>query len=111
MGMTALQVRIRKTLALVLPLVLVATGVALPVLDRDLSRDGPVLEAEHHSTCPVAHDHTLCSHAGAARWLPSPTGALPRSSRVELPTVAPGRRAPGVPLRGRPCHPRAPPLA
>lgn len=73
--MTALRIVTKKGAALVLPLLLVASSVVVPTLDRDLFGTFPVLEAEHHpSTCVVGHDHTICQQAGGGRWIQaSPT--------------------------------------
>lgn len=110
MAMVALQTRGRKLLALALPLLLVATGVVVPTLDRDLFTDGPVLEAEHHpSTCPVAHDHTLCSQAGAGRWLLTEPPSPRLSFRRVLPSLRPASHPPFMDRDRHSSHPRAPP--
>ena len=52
--------------------VVLLVGLAVPTLDRHLAGGGPGIEVEHHpSTCPPAHDHTVCVQIG--HRLPTPT--------------------------------------
>lgn len=102
----------RRSLALVLTGVLVATSVAVPLLDHDRGARTPALETEHHpGTCAVGHDHRICILAAASLWLGAdddhrPVGRLePRS--IAAPPVPEPSFQPTATLH----HSRAPPVA
>lgn len=101
----------RKLPALILPPLLLAIGVVVPLLDRDLYDRGPVLEAEHSpSACVVAHDHTICTQVGASRWAPAKPAVPWLSFRRQTPPPSSESRIQLRSLRKGSRHPRAPPL-
>lgn len=70
--MTTRTDTLRRLLAPLLATLLVASSVAVPVMDADGPGNGPVVESEHDAgSCVVGHDHTVCSQAGANRPLPT----------------------------------------
>ena len=89
---------------------LVATGVALPMLDRDLYAAGEVIEPEHDAgTCAVAHNHALCMVWAGSELLASisPSGPLAYPGVVLLAAESTG---PGLSVAElRPANSRAPP--
>lgn len=103
--------RIRRSLALVLTGVLLATSVAVPLLDSDAGSPTPAVETEHHrGTCGVAHDHQICVLAGASQWLDAGDGYRP-PDRIEIHRI-PAPVAAGPPLSRAFSlhHSRAPPV-
>lgn len=99
-----------KRLATGLAVWMLALGVTIPFLDRDLLGSEIAVEAEHHEECSVpAHDHTICSQFGKQPWATSPDVAeQTRPASVEDAVtseqdVVPQRRL------ARPTNPRAPP--
>ena len=88
---------------------MVALSVAVPLMDGSDSFAGPTVEAEHHGSACVLHDHTLCTQVGAnlslvVEVLPArrPPPAIP------LPEPVTSRSYSGPPLAKT--HPaRAPP--
>ena len=57
---------INRRLIASLTTALIATlSVAVPLLDGGETSPEPVLESEHSSSCPVAHNHTVCIQFGA----------------------------------------------
>lgn len=99
----------RRLVAALTTFLVVALGAVVPLLDGDRARVGAALEAEHHGSCVVVHDHTICTQIGAnLALIPETPGPrrLPVPVHAERPPVADGPSA--VELDGT--HlPRAPP--
>ena len=110
--MSAHKKRIRRRLIASLTTALIATlSVAVPLLDGGETSPEPVLESEHSSSCPVAHNHTICIQFGASssERVPKSDHRVPRSE-VRLVSVA----IPALPQShglDTPLLPRAPPPA
>jgi len=89
---------------------MLAVGVTVPFLDRDLLGSDIAIEAEHQAACSLpVHDHTLCSQYGKQPFAIHPADveqALPPSI-VEA--VAPVQDAIPPSRLSRPTNPRAPP--
>lgn len=98
-------------LAAPLSALIVVLSVAVPLLERADIRHESAVESQHDpSTCPTAHDHTVCTQVGANHVAPSggvgrrpqptsfasraPASAAPRGSAP--PTLGPPSRAPPV---------------
>ena len=92
---------IRRVVSTALAALVVLLSAAVPLLERADRPHEPVVESEHNpTTCPPAHDHTICtqvgsnlavpsrppSHLAAARWLHAD---LPAGSRTVLPVTSP----------------------
>ena len=101
----------RKALSAVLWTTMLAIWISVPFLEQaDLVHD-PIIESEHSSsTCPPAHDHTVCTQVVANLAAPS-SGTLmkqkdfvvwdPSLFETDVPlqfTFAQGHRARGPPL-------------
>lgn len=104
--------RARRYISIGMSALMLTLSVAIPLIERaDLVTD-PVLESEHNpSTCPRAHDHTVCTQVGANLALATrrvecsiTTAVATIAARVEAPD---GRTV--VSIEGNPS--RAPPSA
>ena len=89
---------------------ILAFGVIIPSLDRDLADPAIAIEAENHESCGhIRHDHTICIQFGRQDWT---TGS---SLRLQVFPPTSGEAAPAVSdvppefLRLIPTHSRAPP--
>ena len=57
---------IRQAVALGLSAVMLVLWISVPLLEHADLVDEPVVESEHNpSTCPTAHDHTVCAQVMA----------------------------------------------
>lgn len=52
-------------MAFVTSALMVALSVAVPLMDGSDPFAGPTIEAEHHGSACVLHDHDLCTRVGA----------------------------------------------
>lgn len=102
----------RSPAALLLALLLAATGAVSPLLDAGPADRGTRVESTHDpSRCGVGHDHGLCRLLAGSDGAPPPAGPdrrLPDEEHREA-----GRRstdAPTPPSRALP-EPRGPPAA
>lgn len=105
----------RRLVAALTTALVVALGVVVPLLDGDRALVGAALEAEHHDSCVVVHDHTICTQVGANLALiaetPSPR-RLPVPVHAERPPTPDGPaagEADGIRLPRAPPSPRAQP--
>jgi hypothetical protein len=74
--------RYRIAVSTPLATLMLALGVAVPVMERADFARAPVVESEHEpGTCPTPHDHTVCTQVGANHAAPGRDGAR-RSSAV-----------------------------
>ncbi|MBI4538779.1 MAG: hypothetical protein HY704_04625 [Gemmatimonadetes bacterium] len=103
---------IRKAIAITIIGVLGGLPVGVPILDRDLVREHPVVEAHHHpGACVRSHDHTLCTAWGSLRVASHsrPIAHVPEEVRLLLRTPVDVATLARLDLASP--HPRAPPLA
>lgn len=89
---------------------MLALGVTVPFLERDLLGFDVAIEAEHQDACSLStHDHTICSQFGKQPWVRSPDDVeqiLPESIEDE---DRPEQDALPVRWLSSPTNPRAPP--
>ena len=89
---------------------MLAVSLAIPILERPESVNGPVLESEHDpETCPTGHDHRICTQVGGNLSAPSMVQEhrlayviLPVASSTETPRGASAGFAEGHPARAPP---------
>jgi len=63
---------IRQAVSVGLSAVMLVTSMSVPLLERADVVGEPVVESEHNpSTCPPAHDHTVCTQVVANLAAPS----------------------------------------
>ena len=89
---------------------MLAIGVTIPFLDRDLLGSDIAIEAEHQEACSVAtHDHTVCSQYGKQPWAKSPDDVEQLFPPTAEESVTAERDALPPKRLARPTNPRAPP--
>lgn len=108
--MNWLRESLAKRLGTGLAVWMLALGVTIPFLDRDLRGSDVAIETEHQDACNLpTHDHTICSQFGKQPWARSPDDVeqiLPESIEDE---ERPEQDALPVRRLSSPTNPRAPP--
>ena len=108
--MTGTQGRIQDRFIAALAGWIVALGVIIPSLDRDLLGSELAIEAGHDETCAHPHhDHTICIQFGKHRWSRGSSIPLQVFPPVAGESVSVRYDAPVEALRPIPTRSRAPP--
>ena len=103
---------IRQAVSVGLSAVMLVIWISVPLLERSDLVNEPVVESEHNpSTCPPAHDHTVCTQVVANLAAPS-AGQEKQQQDVIVRHLSPSEADIVVHSELAEGHPsRAPPLA
>ena len=110
MVMIRLRECLAKRLGTELAIWMLAVGVAIPLLDRDLLGSEIAIEAEHQAACSLpTHDHSICVQYGKQLWASKPADVERALPPPVVEAAAPTQDAAPRSRLARPTNPRAPP--